>query len=85
MAELTLTGTVTGRSHANGPVDQLGNPIAHSHDSNVILTVTVYPPGSHHSTLVVWLESLERGTLEIGDPVTVTIASAKSTAMEPVV
>lgn len=74
MQSLTLSGAITGRSHANGPVDVLGNPVEHTHDRNVTLTVSVYPPGGHASTLVVWLDSLERGSLEIGDAVTVTVA-----------
>lgn len=82
MQPLTLSGTITGRSHANGPIDQLGNTIAHTHDQNVTLTVTVYPPGGHSSTLMVWLDSLERGSLEIGDAVTVTVASALAVPAE---
>jgi hypothetical protein len=78
MQSLVLNGAITGRSRKNGPVDPLGNPVEHSHDKDVTLTVTIYPPGGYATVMAVHFESLERGTLEIGDPVTVAIAAVQS-------
>jgi len=71
---ITMRGWITGRSHRNGPVDVLGNPVDHDEDVDVKLAVTIYPTGAPASIFVVGMESLQRGTLEIGDEITVTIA-----------
>jgi|SRR5579859_1953650 len=79
---ITMRGWITGRAHRNGPVDVLGNPVDHEFDQDVRLAVTIYPPGAPASIFVVGMESLQRGTLEIGDEITVTIAPVVTAQMD---
>lgn len=81
MDSILLRGLVTGRSHANGPVDPLGNPVEHSHDRDVTLTVAVYTTHAHPSELRLWFGELARGVFEIGDEVTVSVTT-KAPAVE---
>lgn len=75
---IVLQGSIIGRSRANRSVDVLGNPLpvtADTVDVDVTLTIHVPVPGARPVEFSMRFDTLPARWLEIGDPVTVTVAS----------
>jgi len=80
---IVLSGVVLGRAVARVPLDKRGLPMAASHDREVTLTLQFPVPGHHAIEFSMRVDSLPRGWMEIGDPVTVTIAAGDAPKSEP--
>lgn len=79
---IALHGTVLGRSVARHPLSKDGSHMPASHDHDVMLTLQFPIPGDRPLEFSMRLDSLPRGWMEIGDPVTVTLDSV-GTKAEP--
>lgn len=79
---IVLTGVVLGRAVASVPLDKRGLPMAASHDKEVTLTLQFPVPGHRAMEISMRVDSLPRGWMEIGDPVTMVVDSAKDTAVK---
>ena len=72
---IVLHGTVLGRAVARHPIARDGTRMQASHDREVTLTLQFPIPNERTLEFSMRLDSLPRGWMEIGDPVTVTVAA----------
>jgi hypothetical protein len=67
--EIVLTGSVIGRAHKHGPLDNRGLPKPASHDSDVTVTFNFPIVGAKPAEFDIVFQKLESGALRIGSTV----------------